>query len=105
MKNLYQKKGFLIYWETQDEEQTKLLMDVFRSYDSRDKEGKFVLDEFQKISVAVQTAEQKKASRGCWGTTNFFTICRDSTKGCCGLTRQIGCRTYYLPSRRKRCSS
>lgn len=60
MKNLYQKKGFLIYWETASEEQTQLLMDVFKSFSEKDRDGKFILDEFQKISVAVQTTEQKE---------------------------------------------
>jgi len=60
MKNLYQKKGFLIYWETASEEQTQLLMDVFKSFNEKDRDGKFILDEFQKISVAVQTTEQKE---------------------------------------------
>jgi len=59
MKNLYQKKGFLIYWETETEAQTQALMDIFRSFDEKDREGKFILDEFQKISVAMQTTEQK----------------------------------------------
>merc|ERR1711997_428026 len=44
---------------TENEEQTQLLMDIFKSFDEKDRDGKFILDEFQKISVAVQTTEQK----------------------------------------------
>jgi len=99
MKNLYQKKGFLIYWETQDEEQTKLLMDVFRSYDSRDKEGKFVLDEFQKISVAVQTAEQKEKQAEAVGEQQIFSPFVETVQKAvvASLDKSAAEPTIYLP--------
>jgi hypothetical protein len=54
MKNQYQKKGFLIYWETETVEGFNHLVSHFKSYDEKDEDGNWKLDEFQKISVAVQ---------------------------------------------------
>lgn len=55
MKNKFQKKGFLVYWECETEEQLGYLMQIFKSYDEVDEKGDFIYDEFQKIGVALQT--------------------------------------------------
>lgn len=60
MKNKFQKKGFLVYWECQTEQQLEYLMQIFKSYDDRDENGDYIYDEFQKISVALQNVEEQK---------------------------------------------
>jgi len=59
MKNQYQKKGFLIYWETETVEGLNHLMAHFKSYDEKDEDGSWRMDEFQKISVAMQNDATK----------------------------------------------
>lgn len=59
MKNQYQKKGFLIYWETETVEGLNHLMEHFKSYDEKDEDGSWKMDEFQKISVALQNDQSK----------------------------------------------
>lgn len=59
MKNQYQKKGFLIYWETETVEGLNHLMAHFKSYDEKDEDGSWKMDEFQKISVALQNDQNK----------------------------------------------
>jgi len=59
MKNQYQKKGFLIYWETETVEGLNHLMTHFKSYNEKDEDGSWKMDEFQKIGVALQNDETK----------------------------------------------
>merc|ERR1739844_785023 len=59
MKNQYQKKGFLIYWQTETVEELNYLMGHFKSFDEKDRDGSWKYDEFQKISVAMPN-EQKE---------------------------------------------
>jgi len=95
MKNLFQKKGFLIYWETGSEKQVQMLMDSFKSFDAKDQDEKFILDEFQKISVALQTerkepheeTEEKKLS-----STAFETVPKAVQAS---LERVTNPTTYY----------
>lgn len=57
MKNKFQKKGFLVYWECETEEQSQVLISIFKSYDEKDEQGNDIYDEFQKINIALPTAE------------------------------------------------
>lgn len=59
MKNKFQKKGFLVYWECETEEQSQHLIEIFKSYDEKDRQGNDVYDEFQKINIALPTAESE----------------------------------------------